>query len=246
MGWSTVLLATTTTLQLVCLTSGAAWTKLLVLDPSSRGLKDVCLTLDKIRELHERFFMYYHSFMPFLNPNRTPDEFYKRSPLLFWTMLTIGSRHYSAEPPPVRCSTRPTQQAGMGNHGRCTSELPCRQGAHSVVRSGPLPTSSTSTDPTFMLCGLMMQIALQIGLHRPSHAQDFSKFRIELREVELQDRVIVWSVANIVAQRICTAYGQPPMTTYDWTLGPQANREQPKLRVASSNTEPIAHREVRG
>ncbi|KPI37047.1 uncharacterized protein AB675_3638 [Cyphellophora attinorum] len=96
-----------------------------------------------------------------------------------------------------------------------------------------MPTSSTSTDPTFMLCGLMMQTALQIGLHRPSHSQDFSKFRVELREVELQDRVVVWSVCNIVAQRICTAYGQPPLTIYDWTLGPKPIENNPNYELPS-------------
>jgi len=65
----------------------------------------------------------------------------------------------------------------------------------------PFPTSSTSTDPTFMLCGTMMQIAMQLGLHRPSHTQDFSKFRVELIESELRDKVRTWAVCNIVAQR---------------------------------------------
>jgi hypothetical protein len=87
-----------------------------------------------------------------------------------------------------------------------------------------------------MLCGLMMQVAMQIGLHRPSHAQDFSKFRVELREGELKDRVRTWAVCNIVAQRygaiyafrvawklimgsrVATGYGQPSPTLYDWTL----------------------------
>lgn len=52
-----------------------------------------------------------------------------------------------------------------------------------------------------MLCGIMIQIAVQIGLHRPSHTQDFSKLKIELRESELRDRVSTWAVCNIVAQR---------------------------------------------
>ena len=52
-----------------------------------------------------------------------------------------------------------------------------------------------------MLSGLMMQIALQIGLHRPSHAQDFSKFRIELRDEELRDRCRTWAACNGIAQR---------------------------------------------
>lgn len=102
----------------------------------------------------------------------------------------------------------------------------------------PFLTSSTSTDPTFMLCGMMMQVAMQLGLHRPSHVQDFSKFRVELMEGELRDKVRTWAICNIVAQRyvfcrfffariffpnvlphrVATGYGQPPSTLYDWTL----------------------------
>ncbi|KAL9019286.1 MAG: hypothetical protein Q9185_003460 [Variospora sp. 1 TL-2023] len=59
----------------------------------------------------------------------------------------------------------------------------------------------TSKDPTFMLCGLMMQVAMQIGLHRPSHAQDFARFKIELREEEMKDRVKTWVACNMVSQR---------------------------------------------
>ena len=87
---------------------------------------------------------------------------------------------------------------------RTLSEVPQ---SHHVVKAlallctWPCPTSSTTTDPTFMLVGTMMQIAMQIGLHRPSHAQDFTKFKIELREADVKDRVRTWAVCNIVAQR---------------------------------------------
>ena len=64
----------------------------------------------------------------------------------------------------------------------------------------------------------MMHVAMQIGLHRPSHAQDFTKFRIELREEELKDRVGTWAICNIVAQRVSTGYGQPSATRFDYTL----------------------------
>lgn len=42
---------------------------------------------------------------------------------------------------------------------------------------------------------------MQLGLHRPSHSQDFSKFRVELIEEELRDKVQTWAICNIVAQR---------------------------------------------
>ena len=205
--------------------------------PGIRGsifkrLGPVALTSERVRELHQRFFTFFHPFLPFLNPERTPDEYYQRSPLLFWTILSIGSRHYRADPELFTAMSQPLTKLVW----ETISEVP--QNYHVVkalilLCAWPLPTSSTSTDPTFMYCGLMVQIALQIGLHRPSHAQDFSKFRIELRDVELQDRVVVWSACNIVAQRIATAYGQPPLTIYDWTLGPKPIENNPSYELPS-------------
>ncbi|KIW86694.1 uncharacterized protein Z519_12680 [Cladophialophora bantiana CBS 173.52] len=198
--------------------------------PIFKRLEEVTLTVDRAQELFQRFFTFHHPFLPFLNPDRTPDEYYARSPLLFWTIISVGARHYTPEPDLYGSLTGPVMRLVWST----VAEVP--QNYHIVkalilLCAWPLPTSSTSTDPTFMLCGMMMQIALQIGLHRPTHAQDFSKFRVELREVELQDRVVVWSVCNIVAQRICTAYGQPPLSIYDWTLGPKPIETNPNYEL---------------
>lgn len=198
--------------------------------PVFKRLEDVALTLESIQELHKRFFTLFSPFLPFLNPERTPDEFFRRSPLLFWTIITIGARQYHADRELFSALSGPLTRLVWAT----MAEIPQ---SHHVVKAlillcaWPLPTSSTSTDPSFMYCGLMMKIALQIGLHRPSHAQDFSKFRIELREIELQDRVVVWSVCNIVAQRICTLFGQPSMTIYDWTLGPKPIENNPNYEL---------------
>ena len=198
-----------------------------------KRLEDVVVTSDRVQELHKRFFTLFSPFMPFLNPERSPDEFYQRSPLLFWTITTIGARQYSPDPELFPALIQPLTRLVWA----IMAEVP--QNYHVVkalilLCAWPMPTSSTSTDPTLMFCGLMMKIALQIGLHRPSHAQDFSKFRIELREIELQDRVVVWSVCNIVAQRICTSYGQPPMTIYDWTLGPKPIENNPNYSLPTA------------
>ncbi|EXJ76876.1 hypothetical protein A1O3_10521 [Capronia epimyces CBS 606.96] len=198
--------------------------------PISKRLEEVTLTLDRVQEIFQRFFTLHHPFLPFLNPDRTPEEYFSRSPLLFWTIVTVGSRHYTADPGLFNALTGPLTRLLWST----IAEVP--QNYHVVkalvlLCAWPLPTSSTSTDPTFTICGIMMQIALQLGLHRPTHTQDFSKLRVELREVELQDRVVVWSVCNIVAQRICTAYGQPPLTIYDWTLGPKPIETNPNYEL---------------
>jgi hypothetical protein len=151
-----------------------------------------------------RFFTYQHPFCPFLNPEKSSDHYMSISLLLFWVIISIGARHYTSEPALYSSLAGPVTRLVW----RTVCEVP--QSYHVVkalalLCQWPFPTSSTSTDPTFILCGTMMQSALQMGLHRPSHAQDFSKFRIELRGAELKDRVRTWAICNIVAQRyVCS------------------------------------------
>lgn len=211
--------------QTTAVTNEAAAGLLDLRDGGSRGnlkrLGDVLLSVDQIHQLFQRFFKYCHPFLPFLSQDRPPEDYYARSPLLFWTICLTGSRHWNQEQQLFSTLARQVQNLVWST----LAEVP--QNYHHVkalilLCAWPLPTSSTSTDATFMLAGMMMQVALQMGLHRPDHAQDFSKFRIEVRQAELQDRVVTWCVCNTVAQRIATAYGQPAQTIYDWTLGPKS------------------------
>lgn len=98
-----------------------------------------------------------------------------------------------------------------------------------------------------MLSGLMMQIAMQLGLHRPVQAEEFTTFRMEAQGEALKDRLQTWVICNIVAQKwatmvisnsplehcadylfldsVATGYGQPPGTIYDWALEPASLRD---------------------
>ena len=130
----------------------------------------------------------------------TPDAYYETSVLLFWVILSVGSRHFEKD----RALYHSLQAPVMRLVWSTMSDVP--QDHHvvkalAVIVTWPFPTSSTSSDPSFILCGMMMNIGLQIGLHRPGHAQDFSKFKIEFREAEFKDRVRTWATVNIVAQR---------------------------------------------
>ena len=88
----------------------------------------------------------------------------------------------------------------LGHTFRCPIKLHCSQGAVYTC-TWPIPISSTSKDPIFIFVGLMMQVAMQIGLYRPSHAQDFTRFKIELRDEEMKARVKTWVACNMVSQR---------------------------------------------
>lgn len=191
-----------------------------------RELEDVRLTDDVERELFEEYFMSYHQFLPFLNPSQVPDQYYNQHPLLYWVIISIAARRYGSNPGLMACLSGPLTRLLWQTIG----DVP---GSHHVVKAlcllctWPLPTSTSSSDPTQILCGVMMKIATLIGLHRPHHINDFSRVIVELDNQQLHDRVVTWAVCNIVAQTIGTGYGQPASTLYDWTLATRPGENGP-------------------
>ncbi|KAL8664735.1 MAG: hypothetical protein Q9168_007851 [Polycauliona sp. 1 TL-2023] len=187
-----------------------------------RRLEGITLAPEQVDELFHRFFTLFHPFMPLLDPSITPDAYFAMSPLLPWIIISVAARHYPPDP-----NLLPSLAAPVSVRLWATlADVPQNYivvKALCIVCTWPLPVSSTSSDPTFMLSGLMMQIAMQIGLHRPSHTQDFARFKEDLREEELKDRVKTWVACNIISQRVATGYGQPPSTVYDWALVPSAS-----------------------
>ncbi|KAE8450719.1 hypothetical protein EG329_006064 [Mollisiaceae sp. DMI_Dod_QoI] len=189
-------------------------------------IENVGLTEDAINHLFNEFFGYYHRYLPFLNPAQPPEQYYQQHPLLFWVIIAVASRRYTVDPGLLTSLAGPLTRLLWQTVGEVPSN-------HYVVKalcllcSWPLPTSTTSTDPTHILCGVMMKTATGIGLHRPSHTQDFSRVSVDLNKEQLHDRVTTWAVCNIVAQSIGTGYGQPASTLYDWTLAVRPGDEGP-------------------
>ncbi|KAI4172684.1 MAG: hypothetical protein LQ343_003424 [Gyalolechia ehrenbergii] len=160
----------------------------------SRRLEGITLSQEQIQDLFHRFFAFFHPFMPLLEPTKTPDSYYDSSPLLFWIIISVAARHYSPDPSLLPSLSTPISHLLWATLADVPQSYIVVK-ALCILCTWPLPISSTSKDPTFMLNGLMMQVAMQIGLHRPSHAQDFARFKIEFREEELKDRS-GWSETN--------------------------------------------------
>ncbi|PSR75370.1 hypothetical protein BD289DRAFT_379373 [Coniella lustricola] len=182
-----------------------------------RELEDVRLTEDTESQLFHEYFSNYHQFLPFLNPSQSPDQYYAQHPLLYWVLISVAARRYHPDPTLLGTLSGPLTRLLWQTIGDVPS-------SHHVVKAlclfctWPLPTSTSSSDPTQILCGVMMKISTLIGLHRPHHINDFSRVIIDLDNEQLHDRVVTWAVCNVVAQTIGTGYGQPASTLYDWTL----------------------------
>ncbi|KAI9899046.1 hypothetical protein N3K66_005507 [Trichothecium roseum] len=179
----------------------------------------VRLTDDDVSQLFTHFFSYYHPFLPFLNPQQAPEQFHTQHALLFWSIISVAARRFSPPSAPnllTNLST-PLTRFLWTTIGEVPSNYYVVK-AMCLLCAWPLPTSTTTSDPTHILCGVMMKTATGIGLHRPNHIQDFSRVSIELNREQLSDRVKTWAVCNLVAQNVGTGYGQPASSLYDWTL----------------------------
>jgi hypothetical protein len=163
-------------------------------------LGQVIVTEDQIEKLFQEYFDCYHHYLPFLNPDRSAQQYLALSPLLFWTIVCTAARRFQPDAPLLQKLIEPLSKLLWST----VADVP--QDYHVVkalclLCTWPLPTSRSSSDPTFMLAGLMMHIALQVGLHRPSHAQEFSRKRVHLEDDEIQDRAKTWVACIVVAQK---------------------------------------------
>ncbi|KAL1839421.1 hypothetical protein VTJ49DRAFT_1522 [Mycothermus thermophilus] len=183
----------------------------------ARELDEFRLTDEEESQLFSAFFNYYHPFLPFLNPAQTPDQYYQQHPLLYWAIVAVASRRASSDPNILTKLSGPLTRLLWNTVGDVPQSYFVVK-ALCLLCTWPLPTSTSSADPTHILCGVMMKTATGIGLHRPNHINDFSRVAVELNHEGLHDRIKTWAVANIVAQTIGTGYGQPASTLYDWTL----------------------------
>ncbi|KAH9993282.1 hypothetical protein F4779DRAFT_608826 [Xylariaceae sp. FL0662B] len=190
-------------------------------------LEGVRLTEQDVHGLFHEFFAFYHPFLPFLNEHQPPDLYHQQHALLFWTIIAIASRRYHSKPGILHdLSNGPLHRLLWTTIGDVPNSYFVIK-ALCLLCTWPMPTSTTTADPTHILCGVMMKAATGIGLHRPNHTQDFSRVSVELNKDQLHDRVTTWAVCNIVSQAIGTGYGQPATTLYDWTLAIRPGEDGP-------------------
>ena len=197
-------------------------------------LGGITITEDDLKKLFNIYFQHYHPFLPLLSPDLMMkemrlDAYYNLHPLIHWTIIATAARRFDARPGLLVEIQGPLTDMLWTT----LSQVPqtyhvCK--ALALLCSWPLPNSSTSQEPTMMLAGTMFQLAMQYGLHRPSHAQDFSRFRIDLREEDIADRLNTWASVNIVAQNVATGQGQPPLARWAWyTYGLHLDRMKREL-----------------
>ncbi|KAF2466295.1 uncharacterized protein BDR25DRAFT_268728 [Lindgomyces ingoldianus] len=195
-----------------------------------RALGSIQLSADDIDELFAEYFTYYHPFLPMLDPRISPAQYYNLSVLLFWAIISVASRRYDNDPTLLTRLARSVTNLTW----RTLQSIPHSK---SVVQSlallctWPFPTSSSTLDVSYMWTGTMMQISIQMGLNRPLNPQDFAKFRVQLNDSEISERVRTWAGCNIVAQSVSVGTGLAAPVQYDWSLVSGSRSGSPAMKL---------------
>ncbi|PYH77491.1 hypothetical protein BO82DRAFT_395311 [Aspergillus uvarum CBS 121591] len=167
-------------------------------------LEDVSLSQRQVAELFEQ----------------SPLDYLRSCPLQAWTVICIASRRDASNPNFLNQLLGPFTRLMWATVNSIPQDYNVIK-ALCLLCTWPLPTTTQKADPTFVLSGIMMQLSMQSGLHRPVRAEEFTTLHISHGEA-VRDRLQTWLVCNIVAQNVSTGYGQPSGTVYDWALGPSS------------------------
>ncbi|TVY65581.1 Regulatory protein LEU3 [Lachnellula suecica] len=188
----------------------------------SRSIKSVHLTTSQIDHLFEVFFEHYHPSLPFLDPSKSPDDYYDSGESIFWTIISIASRRYQDDfmlfivlsewVPKLVWSLITTP---VYNLALVQSII--------LISIWPFPTDSTYKDTLITLSSIALSAAMQIGLHRPMNTSDFQRRltqwkKTSIDEKECKERTATWAAANIVSQTVNSTYGLLPTTPFDKTI----------------------------
>lgn len=145
------------------------------------------------------YFDHYHPYLCLLEPSLSPDQCYGNSVLLFWTIISVGARRYQEDTSLLATLSRAINSLlwstiSVRPHTCHTVEAILLQVAW------PFPTSTPSVDSSYILCGIAIHAAIQLGCHRPENVQDFSRTKEHLTDVEIGNRAKIWAVCNIISQ----------------------------------------------
>lgn len=138
--------------------------------------------------------------MPILEACNSPDYLYSQCPSLFWTVISVASRRDDEEATLLASLKEPIQALLWHTvyhppHSRLELK------AMILTCLWPFPTSSMSSDPSYILASVAKTSAMHVGIHKPQFVQDFSRTKFRFNPDELKDALMVWSACFIAAER---------------------------------------------
>ncbi|KIV90855.1 hypothetical protein PV10_05461 [Exophiala mesophila] len=154
------------------------------------------------------------TYVPMIETLMDPNECHRRSALLFWTIVAVGSRKYSENPTLIiLLGPKVSNLAKLSLFAQEPVLLNIQ--AYLLLCSWPMPFEALSNDITPILAGVVLQLATTIGLHVSGVGQEFARDRVSPDLTYRVERGRLWTACVIVSQRIVTVNGTPPLVIPD-------------------------------
>ncbi|KAF7198228.1 Transcriptional regulatory protein SEF1 [Pseudocercospora fuligena] len=191
----------------------------------TRSLQNVTIESYHIDECYNIFLTHYGPHLDGLfEDSLTPNERYQQSPLLFWTILLVGSRGYPKDSTIYDRLGEHVLELAFKSMIRPNDPLPVIVSAV-IICTWPLPFDMVYRDPTQALAGAAYGLAIQNGLHMYAREQDFivkstsersglvsgaEVLRSRVRDAAVIARTRIWVYCLLTFQNGNIGDGLPP------------------------------------
>ncbi|KAI1627714.1 hypothetical protein EDD37DRAFT_273330 [Exophiala viscosa] len=185
------------------------------------------LTVDA-RDIDECFALFFDkhlSYMPIFDSKLQPNECYKASSFLFWTIVAIGSRRYTKDPTLILLLAPKVVDLAKQSIFTMEKYLPTIQ-AQILLCTWHMPIDTLQKDIAPTLAGAMLQMAMNIGLHVYGTVQDFSRVPLRYDRQQRNFRTRLWTLCLLTCQRVNNGCGLPPIVVAD-TYSHEGYKEDP-------------------
>ncbi|KIV84847.1 hypothetical protein, variant [Exophiala sideris] len=190
-----------------------------------QSIQDLAVDAQDIDECFTLFFDKHLSYMPIFDSRLHPNECYKASQFLFWTIVAIGSRRYIKDPTLILLLAPKVVELAKQSIFNTEKYLPALQ-AQILLCTWHMPIDTLQKDIAPTLAGAMLQMAMNIGLHVHGTVQDFSRVPLRYDLQQRNFRTRLWTLCLITCQRVNNGRGLPPIVIAD-TYSHDGYKEDP-------------------
>ena len=152
------------------------------------------------KALVTRYFEHYASFVPALvDPSLTPETCYEQSEFLFWTIICTGARKYAEDPTVLERVAQRIMEIARTALFTIQNPIPAIQAAL-ILCLWSAPIDTMWKDPSHVVSGTALQLAVQNGLHSMGREQDFRRVNVSNNSKSTL-RGQLWVHCVVISQR---------------------------------------------
>ncbi|KAK5053819.1 hypothetical protein LTR84_001781 [Exophiala bonariae] len=171
-----------------------------------RTIGNVTLSIAQVNDLFKIYFARCHRYLPFTMVTQSPDAMYSDCPLLFWVICAVAAHDK------LKSQLAPLLKVLLADTIHSQPRTIATVQALLIMSTWPFSVTAVADDPSDFYCGIATQMALRLGVHRPTQShlhtygsEEHASASVVSREVQLT----TWMACFIVSQRNFLFRGVP-------------------------------------